>query len=190
MAGVHVTIDDKALHEITAKLNQLANASQDLSIPMAQVGEYLLRSTRQRFRDQQAPDGKDWHELSDVTKQRKKRNASRILTMRGYLQGRLVMQSDSNSAEVGSNQVYAAAHQFGMRKGYAGTTANRVPAPDSLAPPRQLIGAGAQKQQDARVSGELKITIDSEGRPKVAHLDKTGDFDLNAIVGRNLVGVM
>ena len=42
----------------------------------------------------------------------------------------------------------------------------------------------------AQVGGELKISIDSEGRPKVNELNKNGDMDLSVNLGRHLVGAM
>lgn len=108
MAGIKLIIDDA---EIQKALNKLAKASNDLSVPMAQVGEYLLRSTRERFRTQQSPDGIPWQALSN--KYKKKRNKNKILTERGHLQGQLDMQSNKDSAAVDSDREYSAIHQFG-----------------------------------------------------------------------------
>lgn len=108
MAGIKLTIDDT---DIQKALTKLAKASSDLSIPMAQVGEHILHTTRERFRTQQSPDGIPWQALSK--KYKKKRNKDKILTERGHLQGQLVMQSNKDSAAVGSNRIYAAIHQFG-----------------------------------------------------------------------------
>ena len=119
MAGINISIDEQALQSIHNKLNQLGRFSKDPSTALAQIGEYLKRSTRERFKTQTAPDGTPWATLSDKTK--KHRNQNKILTLRGHLQGRLRWQLTDNGVELGTNSIYAATHQFGMTKGYSGT---------------------------------------------------------------------
>ncbi|MDH0494255.1 phage virion morphogenesis protein [Comamonas aquatica] len=81
---------------------------------MARLGEYLQASTQGRFDTQTGPDGAAWQALTPRYQRRKKYNPDRILTLRGYLRGRIHWQADgSNAVLVGSNLRYAAAHQFG-----------------------------------------------------------------------------
>lgn len=39
------------------RLGKLANAGRDLTPVFADIGEYLVRTTKDRFRTQEAPDG-------------------------------------------------------------------------------------------------------------------------------------
>lgn len=143
MAGINISIDEQALQSIHNKLNQLGRFSKDPSTALAQIGEYLQRSTRERFKTQTAPDGTPWAPLSENTK--KHRNQNKILTLRGHLQGKLTWQAGSNSVEIGTNSIYAATHQFGMTKGYAGTGQYKTkqgsfPIPWGNIPARPFLG--------------------------------------------------
>jgi hypothetical protein len=66
MAGssVTITVDDAqvraALKDLLEQLHTPARALRD-------VGEYLLRATDTRFRQQRGPDGTPWPQLSDIT---------------------------------------------------------------------------------------------------------------------------
>lgn len=110
MAGIK---QELSVSQVSAQLNEAAQRTGDLSPMWAQVNEYLLRSTRQRFKDQKDPDGTPWQPLSARYRKRKHRNADRILTLRGYLQGTLYGQWTEDALEFGSNRVYAAILQRG-----------------------------------------------------------------------------
>ena len=113
MAGARfsVSFDDKTAR---AGLQGLLDAVDDPAPLLAELGEYLLGSTRARFSSQTAPDGEGWAQLQPWYLREKKRNKGRKLTLDGYLRGRLVSQVvGGRSVEVGSNLVYAAVHQFG-----------------------------------------------------------------------------
>jgi len=95
----------------------LGQAYQALANPaelQRDIGEYLLRSTRNRFNEQAAPDGTPWQALSPAYQKRKSKNKDKILTYNGYLRGvGLSYQLDGADVLVGSNRPYAAIHQFG-----------------------------------------------------------------------------
>jgi hypothetical protein len=63
MAGASVTLTHNA-PQIQAALTRLLGATRDLSAPFRDIGEYLLRSTDERFRKEQGPDGRRWPENS------------------------------------------------------------------------------------------------------------------------------
>lgn len=80
----------------------------------AQLGEYLQASTQDRFKAQAAPDGTPWAPLSERYQRRKKYNADKVLTLRGYLRSGIHYQKlDVNSVAVGTNSPYGGIHQFG-----------------------------------------------------------------------------
>ena len=111
MAGTHITItvDDAQARE---HLNSLGQA--DTSELMPRLGEYLLKSTQRRFSTQTAPDGTSWEKLKARYASRKKYNQDKILTLRGYLRRSIRYQvTGATSVEVGTNNKYAAIHQFG-----------------------------------------------------------------------------
>ena len=115
MAGnrMRVDFDGKAA---TASLRGLLAGIENPAPLLAQLGEYTLRTTRDRFKSQTAPDGTAWQALVPWYKKEKSQNKNRVLTLRGYLRGQLVSQVvGGKSVEVGSNLVYAAVHQFGSR---------------------------------------------------------------------------
>lgn len=124
-ASIKVTFDDA---EVVRALDRLAGAGKDLAPAMREIGEHLLNTTRQRFTDEEAPDGTPWAPLSETTKRRKRRNAEKILTESGALRGHgLVYRAGRDRVEVGSPLIYAGTHQFGAAKGAFGPTPNPLP---------------------------------------------------------------
>ena len=127
MAGTHIKVEAKGRTAITKALNNLLKQSGDLTPVLGEIGEYLLESTQQRFIDQQAPNGSPWAELSSTTLERKQRT-DRILTESGTLADSLHYQLGRNQLALGSNEEYAAMHQFG------GTT-----SPQSMMPNQEIV---------------------------------------------------
>ncbi|KAF3999057.1 phage virion morphogenesis protein [Glaciimonas immobilis] len=98
----------------TASLGKAYRALTNPAELQRDIGEYLLRSTRNRFNEQAAPDGTAWEALSSRYKNRKRKNKDKILTLDGYLRGAgLRYQLDGADVLMGSNRPYAAIHQFG-----------------------------------------------------------------------------
>lgn len=98
----------------TASLRGLLAGIENPAPLLAQLGEYTLRTTRDRFKTQTGPDGTAWAALQPWYKKEKSKNKNRVLTLRGFLRGQLVSQVvGGKSVEVGSNLAYAAVHQFG-----------------------------------------------------------------------------
>ncbi|ELX4136197.1 phage virion morphogenesis protein [Vibrio vulnificus] len=133
MAGVRysVRINDA---EIQDALNQLIKRGLDLAPAMANIGEELLISHDQRFRDQKSPDGVPWAPLSETTKSLKAKNVDTILVLNGVLSGTLNYQASSDNLLFGSPLEYAATHQFGRT-----TTANSM-IPNKEIPARPFLG--------------------------------------------------
>jgi len=113
MAGGSIKFDDT---QARASLRGLLGAVEHPAPLMAQISEYLWRTTRDRFKTQTSPQGDKWADLEPRYKASKpKAQRERILTLQGYLRGGIVKQYDARSATVGSDKVYAAIHQFGGR---------------------------------------------------------------------------
>ncbi len=140
MAGatLHITFDSA---EVMAALNRLADAAHDATPLMRDLGEYLLRTTRDRFASETAPDGTPWAPLSEVTRGRKRRNVGKILTESGTLGGSgLVYQARRDRVEVGSPLIYAGTHQLGAERGAFGSMSNGAPIPWGDIPARPFLG--------------------------------------------------
>ena len=120
MAGTHITftVDDADLRAMLERQAQpetgAASGSDTLA---ARIGERLMESTRERFKTQTDPEGRQWKDyapLSRAYSKRKKKNPDKILTLDGYLRGGIHWQAlDDDTVQVGSNLKYAAIHQFG-----------------------------------------------------------------------------
>lgn len=144
MAGSSIKITTQGDRAISEVLQQLLEQSQDLTLALNDIGEYLLETHQQRFIDQQTPDGIPWEPLSPTTLARKRRD-DRILTEEGNLANNLHYQitngSSSASLEFGSNEEYAAMHQFG------GTTSPRSMMPNQQIPAREFLGLADKDEQ-------------------------------------------
>jgi phage virion morphogenesis protein len=75
------------------------------------AGEYLVRSTQDRFPTETDPEGRPWQKLKPATMERKK--TKKILREEGHLQDTIHYQADNSNVRVGSVRVYAAIHQLG-----------------------------------------------------------------------------
>ncbi|SDM57142.1 phage virion morphogenesis (putative tail completion) protein [Oryzisolibacter propanilivorax] len=116
MAGTRITatVDDAQARAMLARLGEPGTA--DL---MPRLGEYLQRSTQERFRAQTAPDGTPWAPLQPRYARRKKYHQDKVLTLRGYLRGGIHYQvTGPHTVDVGSSTKYAAIHQLGGTIGH------------------------------------------------------------------------
>jgi len=145
MAGTNITIDldDAELRRTMAKLSA---ALADSTPAMRDLGERLLRSTRERFSQGQkrAPDGTPWARNRPSTIERKGRDNP--LYKSGLLQGTLRYQVGAGGREVlvGSNRIYAAVQQFGNPQNRMYNTPAGNPAP---IPARPFLGVSADDRQ-------------------------------------------
>ncbi len=120
MAQIELRILDARLQE---QLAELAQRAGDLSPAMKDIGEYMLRKTRQRFDTQTAPDGTRWAPLAPSTvkaKQRRQRtgkpyrtNASpeAILKDTFTLRDSITYVPGRSSVAIGTNIGYGVYHQ-------------------------------------------------------------------------------
>ena len=109
---IKIELDDKRAQNALARLIRFG---ADMSPMMRDIGEKLLKTTRDRFVDQKSPDDKNWAALSPNWRDRKPKNKDKILTLDGYLSRLLTYQEGRNYVVIGSNRVYASTHQFGAR---------------------------------------------------------------------------
>lgn len=115
MTGVTIKVDDR---EVRSALERLARAGGDQRSALAEIGESLLISHRDRFDRQQDPEGKPWAPLSEKYRARKRRNKDKILVLDSYLKDLLRYQTEAGGTQLrfGTDRIYGATHQFGDSK--------------------------------------------------------------------------
>lgn len=82
----------------------------------AAVGERMLSSTKDRFAQENAPDGTPWAALRAATvkaREHRKQTPVKKLRARGYLAGSIYHEATAEEVRVGSPVEYAAIHQLG-----------------------------------------------------------------------------
>jgi phage virion morphogenesis protein len=112
--------------EIQRALQSLQGAVGNLRPAMAEIGEVLTESTKQRFSTKTGPDGQQWKENSDFTInfihkfdgfEWMKGRDDPLIGRSGKLQDQIHYNLIGNDAlEVGSPMKYAAMQQFGGTK--------------------------------------------------------------------------
>ena len=101
---------------ISSGIENFLDKLNDLETPLTEIGEMLLLSHRERHDDEISPDGTPWQELSEKTRQRKKKlkkHPDDILILDGYLRSNYAYQISDSTLEFGTNSIYAATHQHG-----------------------------------------------------------------------------
>ena len=123
-----LVVDVRGIDEVQRRLDTLVRVGADLSPAMRDIGEFLMQSTKDRFAEEEDPEGNAWHPLSDATRAKKRRNIDKILTQDAYLRN-VVYQAEGNSVRIGSPMTYAGTHQFGAERGSFGSTGRGSPIP-------------------------------------------------------------
>ena len=116
VVGVKITCDfNKAL----TALGEMAKG--DFTVPLTRMGQRLVRSTAENFKNEQSPDGEPWKPLAGITKalrrRGKKNGEPKILQDSGRLRNsvtsQVTMNIDKTSLEFGTNVEYGKTHQYG-----------------------------------------------------------------------------
>ncbi len=113
MAGARYTINTNDIDKVQERLNQLLKKGEDMTPVFQDIGEMLLLSHDQRFRDQKSPDGVPWAPLSVDYQKAKKQHKDEILTLNKFLSGNLAYQASYASMIFGTPMEYGAIHHFG-----------------------------------------------------------------------------
>ena len=110
MSGIRheLNVDDKQLRFAATKLLQ---SGGNLRPAFKSIGEAMLRSTDERFRNQVDPQGQPWKPLAASTLKRKR--GPKILTESHQLRNSMTYKADDEKLQVGTNAVHAAIHQLG-----------------------------------------------------------------------------
>lgn len=131
--------------EVSGVLGRLSRALTDMTPVMQEIGEMLVDSTKQRFKEGVAPDGSAWAPKSPATLAAYKRRGDRV-DMRplfgpsGRLSSEINYLAGPESLEVGSSLIYAAVQQFGAAQGAFGANTAGRPIPWGNIPARPFLG--------------------------------------------------
>lgn len=150
-------------NEVQKALTRIVASARQPKPILEDIGEYLVSSTKKRFSDSIGPDDQPWARNSFTTIQnylskyksafsRKTGRLTKSGAARSAAKKPLIGETNSLSTEifwqiegigvlaVGSSMEYAAAQQFGMPKGYAGSTKRGSPIPWGDIPARPFLG--------------------------------------------------
>jgi phage gpG-like protein len=122
-------------------------------LPLFQdLGEYLVKSTTDRFPTGRAPDGSVWAPKSPVTmaaygaRKSNRVDARPLFGPSGLLSSTIGYEPFSDRVEWGSPMIYAAVQQFGAGKGAFGRTSRNGPIPWGNIPARPFLGISAEDE--------------------------------------------
>ena len=137
---IEIKIDNQTA--MTGAFRRLAATAGNLRPALDDIGERLAESTKRRFSTSTAPSGKHWKKNRPSTLARKKNPLP--LVRLGDLQDTIHYRASGQRLEVGSPMIYAAAQQFGARRGAFGKTRHGVPIPWGDIPARPFLGISRQ----------------------------------------------
>jgi len=129
---------------VLASLEKLQHASADLSPALAEIGEMLVESTKQRFENTKGPDGKPWllNSVLSTLLNDDKKNDRPLTGETGLLMDTINYQLvGNNTLEIGSPMEYAAMQQFGGKKSEFPFLWGDIPA-------RPFLGVSARDEKE------------------------------------------
>lgn len=139
--------------QITPALAGVAEALGD-PLPLFQdFGEYLVKSTTDRFPTGRAPDGSVWAQKSPVTlaaygaRKTNRMDTRPLFGPSGALSSSINYEAFGDRVEWGSPMIYAAVQQFGAAKGAFGRTSRNGPIPWGNIPARPFLGISAEDEE-------------------------------------------
>lgn len=149
MTGITLEItNDQITPALQRTVSALANP-----LPLFQdLGEYLVKSTTDRFPTGRAPDGSVWAPKSPVTIARQGGRRTNRLDTRplfgpsGSLSSTINYEAFPDRIEWGSPMIYAAVQQLGAAKGAFGQTSRGAPIPWGNIPARPFLGISAEDE--------------------------------------------
>jgi phage virion morphogenesis protein len=112
---IDIRLREADYRRVIGRLNELSRDLGDLSPVMRDIAGFLHERTLEGFAAESAPDGTPWKPLAPATlrEKRKAGYADTILQRTRNLRDSIHSTYDGRSAAVGTNEIYAAIHQFG-----------------------------------------------------------------------------
>jgi phage virion morphogenesis protein len=109
--SIQVEID--GLASVQAALQRMVDQSQDLSTLMMSVAQTLAAETESNFAAQGRPSWVPLLESTRASRAAKGTGTGKMLQVTGRLASSITTAHTNNTAQVGTNVIYAAIHQFG-----------------------------------------------------------------------------
>ena len=121
MAGAVVTVQDDELRALCSRLNKMALSPSERKQLLHDIGVEMEAQTKERFEKKTSPDGDDWAEIAQSTKDFYRKKYGSDNPGKGTLWrlssvpliDTVTSQAGSWSVLVGATKVYAAVHQYG-----------------------------------------------------------------------------
>jgi len=137
----------------------------DMRPVFQEIGEYLVESTKRRFRDSEAPDGSKWrakspHTIARYLASNDGLRPQPLIGPSGRLGKEIFSLATPNSVEVGSPLEYSGVMQGGAMRGAFGRSPTGRPIPWGDIPARPFIGLSDQDERSI-----LTIVEEHLGRP-------------------------
>ncbi|MFN7000266.1 phage virion morphogenesis protein [Thermaurantiacus tibetensis] len=132
--------------ELTAAIDRALRSAVDFTPAMEAIAGVMEEAVRDRFADGQAPSGAPW-----LPSRRAREEGGRTLVDTRRLLESITQRATATSAEVGTNIIYAAIHQFGGTIRPRRGRALKTPAGPRRAvsmPARPFLGFGAVERQE------------------------------------------
>lgn len=140
---------------ILAALQKLSKNYSNMAPVMDVIGQALVNSAEDRFKEGKGPDNQVWKPLSEVTlsRRRKEGKGAKPLRDTGVLMNSLTRNFGRDWVEVGSPEPYAAFQHYGARKGAFGrgsykTRRGSFPIPWGDVPGRPYLGLNQEDEED------------------------------------------
>ena len=108
-----IQVDIDGLASVQAALQRMVDQSQDLSPLMMSVSQTLAAETESNFAAQGRPSWVPLLESTRASRAAKGTGTGKMLQVTGRLASSITSAYTNNTAQVGTNVVYAAIHQFG-----------------------------------------------------------------------------
>lgn len=169
MAGVREGVTIQGMIRTQAVLADLLDRTEDLSPLMAQIGAYGEESSVHRFEEQKGPDGQPWEKSL-----RAKATGGQTLVDSGRYRSSVTWNADRDSAEWGTNLIYASVHQEGatIRAKGGGRLGFFIPGigfrspVEVVIPARPVFGISAEDETeiDAIIHDYIAEAIPGAGR--------------------------
>lgn len=147
MAGDGFKMDLNQLHRMVGGAAQLQQSQQLCE----ELGEMLVSSTKQRFKDEKGPDGEAWK-----PSRRAQEEGGQTLSDDGILKNSIGYEASMNTVAVGTNDIRAAIHNHGgeIKPISAGKLAFNIGGKTVFAdkvemPKRQFIGINEEDKEEA-----------------------------------------
>lgn len=178
MTGISVKVDLQQA-EGRSGLRALMDRMDDRQGFFRNVGERLLGSTKDNFRQERAPDGSPWQKLRRRTikaREAKKQTPIKILRARGYLAGSTNYEATQDELRICSPVEYAAIHQLGGEIEKAARAAKIYRGLEKGgATGRRFVKKKLKRKVETDVNiGAHKITIPARPYLGVSKADETG----------------